>query len=343
MSAELDLTPDGVVDPAPAPAGAEGLATWYLSARREMFQRDTEPYAKRNVWASYIDPDGCLRRAVLEITNWQDRAPFSAELKARFQAGHDAETVVMREMRSLGLNIVQQQARFDLKHRARPGVTVLSGKLDGKIRGAKADYPVEVKSSAPWMFDRLRTVEEIRQNKWTKHYPNQITAYLIGENCEEGLLVLTDLMGRVNALPVRLDYELAERLWTFAEHVMDSVQDHRDGGLLPDYTKDAAECRRCPFFGRVCQPPIDAGPGATVFEDGELEAKLDRWSELRPKAREYEALDRQVKSALRASGAEYLVVGDYGVTIKERPVREFTVAARTDKIVEISHVGEPED
>jgi hypothetical protein len=67
---------------------------------------------------------------------------------------------------------------------------------------------------------------------------------------------------------------------------------------------------------------MEFGPGAKVLTEesaSELAQKTERLLELRPLAKEYEALDDELKEevkALCADGSEQVVYGDYVATVK---------------------------
>ena len=77
---------------------------------------------------------------------------------------------------------------------------------------------------------------------------------------------------------------------------------------MPDYIQDAGECRRCAFYGSVCNPPI-ASLAAQVLTDPELESSLERRESLKSAADEYGDLDTDIKKRLR--GVESGVAGHF--------------------------------
>ena len=88
--------------------------------------------------------------------------------------------------------------------------------------------------------------------------------------------------------------------------------DHQRAGTLPDFlVGDAAECRRCSYYGAVCNPP-ESEAGAVVLTDPELEALLERREALRPSGLEYARLDQDVKARLR--GVEHGIAGAFAIT-----------------------------
>ena len=136
--------------------------------------------------------------------------------------------------------------------------------------------------------------------------------YMWGVGAEYGFLLLAR-PGLPKLIPVRLfdHLDLVEEFLQKAEAALD----HKEAGTLPDYITDLDECRRCPFFGRVCNPPT-AATGAQVLTDPELELMLDRREELKEAAREYDDLDEDVKQRLRGVetgvAGKFLIEGKWG-------------------------------
>jgi len=294
---------------------------------------------KNQPYASDVDPASCLRRQVLSITHWQERAPIPADRQGRLEAGVEAEGKAIRLLKELGFTVVKEQMPFELKHR-KANVPCLRGKIDAFIQWRRAEVPTEVKSLHPHVFASLGSIEDLDRWWWTRRYLYQLQAYMIGYGLPEALLVVTNLLGEWKLFPIALDYEIAERIWSYAETVLDRVAAFREAGALPDYSTNPTECARCDFFGRACQPPL-LELGARWLEDPELHADLERWSELRPSHREYEALDKRVKGSIRkalpASPVARGIAGRFAITVSDHSVKAEAKPrpARVDRYVEI--------
>ena len=133
---------------------------------------------------------------------------------------------------------------------------------------------------------------------------------MFGSGEPYGFLLL-DRSGIPRLLPVVLDENLdrMEEFLARAERVLDHVQ----AKTLPDFIDDTAECRRCGWFGTVCQPPLSA-VGATLLTDPDLEAALERREALKAAADEFDDLDKDVKTKLR--GVESGIAGKFSITGK---------------------------
>lgn len=254
----------------------------------------------------------CDRRMVLELTHADHMPPFPAEVLAKFRRGDDRERDLLSDMAHIGrdaeppFTVVGQQERFKLKDRK--GRNVISGKVDARIAFSRTNLPpVEVKAWSPALVDRIETFADVFENQWTRSGGYQLLSYLFGANEPYGFLLL-DRSGLPSLLPVELDQHLdrMEEFLTRAEH----VRDHYEAGTLPEFLDNPIECRRCPFYGSVCNPPLSA-PDIHVLTDPELEAKLQRWHELKPAGKEFNALDVSIKKQLR--GIENGIAGPFSI------------------------------
>lgn len=329
--------------PPPDPvAPVRELAAAILAKREQHLIDERTAYQRSNPIASDIDPQGCLRRQVYEVTDWQVKPAFDAWVLARFAAGNAEERRAVNELREIGYDISLQQMPFELK--TRDGRTALRGRIDGMLdvtlEGVRQQVPLEVKSMNPNVWARIDSAIDLEKFWWTRKYAHQLQAYLIGNNLEAGLFLLSDCLGHWKLLPVGLDLDAAERIWSYAESIIAALDAQKATGALPAYTDDREQCGRCPFFGRVCQPPL-VNAGATTIEDEDLESQLARWFDLKPFAKEYEALDKSVKSTLKDNGAPLAVCGEFAIEIVEQNVKAEKAprAAYTKKVVKIDRMG----
>ena len=321
----------------------DDLLVEILRRRTERLAGQAKAYARTIPIASDIDPASCARRQVLEIVAWQDKPMPEADRQARFEAGIRAEEDIIIDLKRDGFRVVQEQVPFELKHR-RTGEPCLRGKIDGKLEWKGQGVPFEIKSANPLVFNRIATVADFEHFWWMRgKYPSQLQAYLVGHGHEWGFWILTDCLGNWKPLRAALDYAHAERIWAFAESILDGVRAYRADGTLPGYTADPTQCAHCDFFGRTCNPDT-INQGAQMLADPELEAQLARWCELREGHREYDGLDKRVKSALKTALPTQPeargIVGRFAVTITDRTVKAEAKprAARTDRIVEIEEL-----
>lgn len=286
--------------------------------RTAALERRIESYPRTQPIASDLGP--CTREMVLAITNWKDRPAPDVSLKARFERGSAIENIVIQEMSQLGYEVRKDRRPFEIKD-AR-GRVVLRGKIDGFVRFEGKDYPMEVKSLNPNIFERVECVSDFYRWSWAAKYPLQLMAYLYSENIEHGFFALDDCMGHWKLLPLALDYAAMEQILKRCEQAVEHVQ----AGTLPDYHKDPEVCRRCWAFGRVCDPPLET-QGLQLLVEPEFEQLLERRQELVAAHREYEALDKEAKARLK--GQDGLVLGRFLIQGKMMTRHEASKPERT--------------
>lgn len=277
---------------------------WGAFLERERRPAQAHPYVYASAYRR------CERRMVLEMTAPEALPPYSLELLAKFRRATDRERDLLADLARVGreadppMSIEGQQRRFEL--RDRKGRVAIVGKVDAQVRVGSVAAPLEVKTYDRTLSDRITRFADLLDSPWMRAGAYQTLAYLYGAAVPFGFLLI-DRAGRPLLLPVELDPYLdqMEEFLTRAERALDHVA----AGTLPPYlVGDAAECKRCPFYGGTCNPPLAAG-AAVVLTDPELEAALARREALAAAADEYEALDRQVKGRLR--GIEHGVIGPY--------------------------------
>lgn len=284
----------------------EGWRAFAEKDRRTSAPRD---YVYASSWRS------CERRMVYEMTA-VDAPAWTAEQLARFRRGDDRERDLLADLDRIGRNVdprfdvIGQQQGFKL--RDRKGRNAISGKVDALLdfgRDYPVQPPVEIKAWSPFLVDRIERFEDVFANPWTRGGGYQLLAYLYGHAQPFGFLLL-DRSGLPLLLPVVLDDHL-DRMEDFLSRAERAI-DHRLAGTWPDYlVGDAAECQRCPYYGGACNPPL-VHEGATILNDPDLEALLERRDQLVAAAKEFDGLDTKVKKRLR--GIEHGVAGAFSIT-----------------------------
>jgi hypothetical protein len=263
----------------------------------------------RYVYASSWRP--CDRRIVYEMTQPESQPVFSPELLAKFRRGDDRERDLLIDLARVGREseppfaVLGQQERFEVK--GKKGQPVIVGKVDARLKfEPDISAPLECKAWHPNLVAAIKVFEDLFDNPWTRAGAYQLLLYLLAMGVPFGFLLL-DRSGLPLLLPVELNPHLdrLEDFLTRAERAMG----HAEAGTLPDFlVGDAAECRRCSFYGSVCNPPLSA-TGATVITDPEIEALLVRREQLDAAATEFDQIDKTIKGRLR--GIESAVAGPF--------------------------------
>ena len=282
---------------------------WTRYVERSRRASSPHPYVYASAWRP------CVRRMVYELTVPDRQEPFSADVLARFRRGEDRERDLLMDLARVGreaepeFKVIGQQQRFELKDRK--GRVVIAGKVDARLHQGETAAPLEVKAWSPTLVERIDRFEDLFENPWTRSGGYQLLSYLWGAGEPFGFLLL-DRSGLPLPLPVELDAHL-DRMEDFLTRA-ELALDHQRAGTLPDFLQgDAAECRRCPFFGSVCNPPLAYG-ALQVLTDPELEALLEQREKVREAGQEYDRLDKQVKGRLR--GVENAVAGHFTINGK---------------------------
>lgn len=292
-------------DPAVIAQGIE--RAWEQWLLRDRFEPKPHPYVYASAYRA------CPRRMVYDLTVPDRQPPPDATRLAKYRRGNDRERDLLVDLSRIGrdaeppFKIIGQQERFEL--RGRSGAVVLVGKVDAKVEIDDYRAPLEVKSWAPFLVDKIETFEDLFENPWTRGGGYQLLSYLVGHNQPLGFMLL-DRSGLPLVLPVALTDANLERMEAFLARA-EGVVAHAAAGTLPDFIDDPAECKRCDYYGSPCQPPIDVA-GAQVLTDPELEAHLERWHELKPAGKEWQALDIDLKKHLR--GTEHALIGHFSLT-----------------------------
>lgn len=311
-----DLSPDAV-----GQVVERAWEAFLLSERRAQSPHPNYVYA-----SAYR---ACERRMVYEITVPDQQQPFDAFALARFRRGNDRERDLLADLSRIGRNadpefrIVGQQDAF--KVRDRQGRQIISGKVDAFLEIDRWRAPIEVKAWAPQIVDRIDTFADVFESPWTRSGGFQLLSYLYGHAHPAGFLLL-DRSGLPKLLPIVLDEHL-DRMEEFLSRA-ERVVDHALAGTLPPFLDDASECRRCPFMGGTCQPPLSA-PDIAVLTDPELEADLQRWHDLQAAGKEWHTLDRRIKDRLR--GVEHGVAGPFAITGKWSKLTKLELPADVKK------------
>lgn len=251
----------------------------------------------------------CDRCLVEDMIHADQVLPWPADILARFQRGDDREIALLSDLMRIGrdasppFRIVGQQERFELRDRR--GRVCIVGKVDARIEIDNLKAPLEIKSWSPFITDRVEVFDDLFANPFTQRGAFQLLSYLYGASQPIGFLLL-DRSGLPRLLPVELDQH-----WDHVEAFLQRAEralDHIEAGTMPDYHDDPAECRRCRHFGISCNPPIEY-PAAVILTDPAIEAAIKRREELKAAAKEFDALDKDLKARLR--GIEHGIIGEF--------------------------------
>jgi len=247
----------------------------------------------------------CERFLVYERTRWEEREAPPLRALFVFAEGKRQEKAVIEDMLAAGIPVILQQQAVDWPQYQ------LSGHIDGKIlldEETGEGIIFEVKSMSPFVWSGVETVEDLKKKPWTKRYLAQVQVYMLLQGEPQAILLLKNRSsGQLKQIEVSLDYEFAESILQKCER----VNEHIRKGTLPDRVDPSLGlCGECPFR-HICTPDIE-GREVAILSDPELEAALDRRSEIEPLIKEWKELDSQVKAAVREK--EKAVAGNWLIT-----------------------------
>ena len=289
-------------------------SAWELHLRSE---RNGRPDGPRDyVYASRRR--ACVRAMALDLLHPDDeREPDSAAME-RMKRGVERELAVVSRLMQIGprctppYEVIEGQRRFEL--RDRDGSLLIVGKVDGRLQfrdGGTTHKPViEVKSGRS--FERVGCIEDLDRSPWTRHALDQLLAYLYAESEPWGFFIFEG-----PGLPVFLRVDLEDHLGRVERFLANAraAVDHRFGrGPMPPQTQDRSECRRCPHFGRTCDPGLDYGDGVVVIDDPELVELAKEREQHEAAAKMFGHADKRLKEALR--GVERGILDDFLITGK---------------------------
>jgi len=272
--------------------------------------------------------DICNRRIFYYMTCGEMAEEFDTDLIAIFEEGKEQEPAVRRYLSELGFEIKKAGFTENMDSHG------ISGQVDGTLEAGKNRYIVEIKTVSEYAWDSLNKPEDFNEGYYMKWYA-QIQVYLLLFNYEKGLFILKRKQAKqLKIIEVELDYDYAEGLLKKAEIVNKALKENN----APDFLKsNPVECRRCPFFVKVCNPPMDFGQ-TQVIEDEVLANKLSRRDELIPLVSEYNKLDKETKERFReipsAICANFTITGKAGV-IKRAATEAKEIPIWTTKIEKI--------
>ena len=249
--------------------------------------------------------DKCVRRIYYYLTVGELADDITTELAAIFAEGNDQEPGVRRLMSELGMEVMKAGTNMNWDEYN------ISGTIDGTLVWEGNKYLVEIKTVSDFAWDKLNKIEDFDEGYYQK-WAAQMQIYLLLFGYEKGIFVLKKKSAKkIKIIEASLNYDYAESLLAKAETVNQAVKTMTP----PDFLQcNPVECKKCPFFGKVCNPPLDFGAGAVNVEDPELIKKITRREAIKEFSSEYDKLDKEIKERFREVPAA--ICGDFSITGK---------------------------
>lgn len=312
-----------------------------IEARREKrLTVSEEPWLRRNPAAS--DLMACNRYAVLAVAAYQHRPAPDARVRALMDHGKLMETAVLRELEDEGWELIERQARVELRLKSQKDRLICSGVLDCVFRWEGWKIPVDVKSTSQYQYNRLESWQDLMQSVWTRKWWRQMILYMLAFESEHSFLYVAH-RGERKAIYVPMDWDEGDRIMSQCELVMDTVPlllEKLPGTTVLaapgfdselslqgiEYPTDSEECEQCPFRDKVCFPAWNIELQDAV-DRPDLEEKIARLLDLQEGSDEHRKLSALIQKESR--GHPVLYAGDYIVegkfyqqVFKARPATE---------------------
>jgi hypothetical protein len=268
----------------------------------------------------------CIRFLVLSRISNNLRSLHDIGLQRIFDEGNLHEDALMRDMSAADLRIVEQQRGYEWPE------LQLTGRIDGKLSVNGSFVPLEIKSCSANIFPEIKEIEALdmlkSKHSWIRKYPAQILLYMLMEGSEFGCMLFKNKGNGEKAQKLfRLEGEaleyadaVIEKLKTVNAHV--ALKTVPEAVLIDD-------CRGCPFAKTACFPGEDYGPGIDILKDPELETKLERRAELEPAAKEFDAIDKEIKDGdgknVKGLRGRNVVVGHFIIESKPYEMTSYDV------------------
>jgi len=249
----------------------------------------------------------CDRYLVYCRTRWQDKKMHDVGLQRVFDLGNLYERAVMDDLREAGLYVEEQQTPFfDERYK-------LSGHIDGKLPIDGQRPPLEIKSMAPFTWEKINNWQDFLRAKqaYLRSYPYQLTTYLFLHDEPYGIMLLKNkVSGQLKQIIIPKDQGLIDEILQKCGR----INTHVEQNTLPDPIKwEDGVCGQCGYL-HICYPGRDFGPGIELLDDEELEAMLDKRESLAASAKEYKEIDETVKIAFKERPC--VLIGAWEITGK---------------------------
>jgi len=291
-----------------APKTITGSLPDIEGAWREFKRKRIKQFPQNNLRASSAGHP-CDRYHYHSIHDWRERELHDEVLQSIFDEGNLHEKDVIGQLNAMGFQIVEQQRSFQLEK------PLITGSIDGILRWEGQDFPFDVKSISPFDFKKISAIEDLIYSRKVhqRNYPAQLQLYLLMSGNETGCLIFKNkLTGEIKPIWCQIDYDYTEKVLKRAERVYAALSESKP----PERINDLDVCGDCPFK-HVCLPDLKLGEGVLAIDDMELQALLERRDALAAAAKEFKAVDDEVKEAVTIGGAGEKICGPFLVRVSE--------------------------
>jgi len=261
----------------------------------------------------------CIRFLVLSRLKPEEKELPSIDLQRIFAEGNLHERDILLRLQQSGLQIIEQQRPFEWKK------FELTGHIDAKISINGKAIPLEIKSCSPNIFPAIKPLSGMdlvkAKQSWVRRYPAQILLYMLMSNSEEGIMLIKCKgTGEIS----QKEFYLTEEALEYADEILkklEKVNEYVAKKEVPP-AEWIDECETCAFRRTACLPDFKADTLNIQF-DPELEAKLNRYWELKPLATEFDEIAKELRERFQGQSVllwPYLIESkEYTYTAYEIP------------------------
>lgn len=296
----------------------------------------------------------CHRYLYYAITQWDKSSVPDESLLAIFKLGHRMENQVFDFFNSeVGpactpkLRILRQGTPMTDKIFSEYKI---SGTTDGVLayEASEGQYEplgvIDAKSCSQGSFNQYKSLESMKRHTWSSLYPTQVQLYSFGENLPKGYLFFVSKQNMFHdwtLIEVPVDYEHVEGVLQKCK----SVNEHIEAEVEPDKLNQPFWCRGCRFES-LCLPELEVdGEGPVMNDSEEIESLIERVNELKPYAKEYDDLYKELKGKLVRG--QTLVSENYmlewsEVTINRKAASAYSTTSWRLKMIPIGKEDEDE-
>lgn len=291
-------------------------------------ESEIKTYPCNNLRASNIGHP-CERYLYLLIKHWDQQNPHDAGLQNIFDLGNSIEEYTIKKLKDSGLSVVTPTS-----YSWKVENPLITGREDIRIRDEEDGqwYPAEIKGLSPFEWEKLNSVEDFYNSKrhYVRAYPSQLLVYCWKFEKEKGFFVITNkLTGEIKIIEVPFDWERADALLKKGERIYKALQDQ----VPPEACEDSMVCESC-GLKHMCNAVIKRAD--MDIDDGELEALIDRKTELGQAYKEYNEVNDTIKKMI--GEREKVFAGKYMITKKTIHKAAYTVAERDEHRVTIKRL-----
>jgi len=269
--------------------------------------------------------DDCKRHLVLLRTQPDKLELHGLEKQRIFDEGKRQELIIAQQLEEAGFKLKKPE-RFIWEE------LELEGEIEYLIsEDDKNWFPIDFKTCSINIYNEISRCKEgsellSSRHQWIRHYPAQNYLYTIRYKFDVGIIFFKE---KSKAIPHQITCPLEMKYIDRILDGLDEVNTCVKKDMPPDPVRVDA-CSRCGFMTTVCFPDsVEAGKGIKVYDDAELEIKLQKRQKLidagiKDKAKELEALDKEIKGGFKNDEyvGQELLIGDFTIKIGsyERPI-----------------------